>query len=175
MSKLLIVVDFQNDFVDGALGFDDAIKVAKPIYEKIEAYHQKGYDVIFTRDTHDENYLNTQEGRNLPVVHCIKDTDGWQIYGEANEFAKKHALKIFDKPAFGSLELGNYIQGRVYEEVEIAGLVSNICVVSTSVIVKAALPEALVIVDAKATDSYDEKLHEASLDVMEGFQVKVIR
>ena len=109
------------------------------------------------------------------MIHCQKDTDGWQIYGEAKEFADKHALKIFDKEAFGSLELGNFIQDRGYEEVEIAGLVSNICVISTSVIVKSALPEALVIVDAKATDSYDKKLDEESLNVMEGFQVKIIR
>ena len=175
MKKLLCVVDFQNDFVDGALGFEDAKDVVQPIYDKIDEYHKEGHDVIFTRDTHFSNYLETQEGRNLPVIHCIKDTEGWQIYGEAKAFADKHALKIFDKEAFGSLELGNFIKDKEYEEIEIAGLVSNICVISTAVIVKAALPEALVIVDAKATDSYDKKLDEESLNVMEGFQVSIKR
>ncbi len=174
MKKLLIVVDFQNDFVDGALGFENAHKVAQPIYDKLEAYHKEGQDVIFTRDTHFDNYLQTQEGKNLPIIHCIKDSFGWEIYGGAKVFAQEHALKIFDKGAFGSLELGNFIKDRGYDSVEIAGLVSNICVVSTAVIVKAALPEALVIVDSKATDSYDKKLHQESLDVMAGFQVKVI-
>lgn len=175
MKKLLIVVDFQNDFVDGALGFEGAKHVAQPIYDKLSSYHKEGHDVIFTRDTHDKNYLQTQEGKNLPIIHCIKDSFGWEIYGGAKEFAKEHALKIFDKEAFGSLELGNFIKDRGYDSVEIAGLVSNICVVSTAVIVKAALPEAEVIVDTKATDSYDQKLHKASLDVMEGFQVKILR
>lgn len=175
MKKLLLVVDFQNDFVDGALGFEDAHKVSQPIYDKLEAYDKEGHDVIFTRDTHDENYLNTQEGKNLPIIHCVKDTYGWEIYGGAKVFADEKALKIFDKGAFGSLELGNFIKDKAYESVEICGLVSNICVISTAVIVKSALPEALVIVDAKATDSYDKKLHAEALDVMEGFQVKVIR
>lgn len=175
MKKCLIVVDFQNDFVDGALGFEDAKKVAEPIYAKLHAYHEKGYDILFTRDTHQENYLETQEGRNLPTIHCVENTPGWQIYGEAKEFADKHAKKIFDKPTFGSLELGNYLVDKDYDEVEIAGLVSNICVISTAVLVKAALSEALVVVDVSATDSYDKKLHEESLNVMEGFQVKVIR
>lgn len=174
MKKLLIVVDFQNDFVDGALGFEGAKDVAQPIYDKLDDYHKNGHDVIFTRDTHYDNYLETQEGRNLPVIHCIKDSFGWEIYGGAKVFAQEHALKIFDKEAFGSLELANFIKDRAYAEVEIAGLVSNICVVSTAVLVKAALPEALVIVDTKATDSYDKKLHEESLSVMAGFQVKVI-
>lgn len=175
MKKLLIIVDFQNDFVDGALGFEGAKDVAQPIYDKMEQYHKEGHDVIFTRDTHGDDYLETQEGKNLPIVHCVKDTFGWEIYGAAKIFAEENALKIFDKPAFGSLELGNFVKDRAYDEVEIAGLVSNICVVSTSVIVKSALPEALVIVDENTTDSYDKKLHEESLNVMEGFQVKVIR
>lgn len=175
MKKLLIVVDFQNDFVHGALGFEGAEKVAEPIYNKIENYHSEGHDIIFTRDTHFDNYLETQEGQNLPVIHCIKDTEGWEIYGKANEYEKKYSLKTFDKEAFGSLDLANFIKDRDYGEVEIAGLVSNICVVSTSVLVKAALPEALVIVDESATDSYDKKLHEESLNVMEGFQVKLLR
>lgn len=171
MKRLLCVIDFQNDFVDGALGFEDALNVVDPIYEKIREYQSTGDDLIFTRDTHDEKYLETQEGKNLPIKHCIKNTFGWEIYGEAN----KHATVIFDKPAFGSLELGNYLLAKDYDVVELVGLVSNICIISTAVIVKSALPETLVIVDEKYTDSYDKDLHQKALDVMEGFQVKVIR
>jgi len=171
MKKLLLVVDFQNDFVDGSLGFDDAEDVVEPIYAKIEEYKDNGDDIIFTRDTHDENYLKTQEGKNLPVKHCIINTHGWEIYGEANQYADK----VFDKPSFGSLELGNYLKDKDYDYIELAGLVSNICIISTAVIVKAALPEALIVVDERLTDSYDKKLHEEALNVMEGFQVKVIR
>lgn len=171
MKKLLIVVDFQNDFVDGSLGFDSAKDVVQPIYDKINEYKSKGDDILFTRDTHDENYLNTQEGKNLPIPHCIINTDGWEIYGEANHPENV----VFDKGAFGSLDLGQYLIGKDYTVVELAGLVSNICIISTAVIVKSALPEAVVVVDERLTDSYDKKLHQAALDVMEGFQVKVVR
>lgn len=171
MKKLLLIVDFQNDFVDGALGFDGALDVVEPIYDKIAEYKSKGDDIIFTRDTHDDNYLNTQEGKNLPVPHCIKGTHGWEIYGEANDPDNV----VFDKGAFGSLELGQYLVGKDYDVVELGGLVSNICIISTAVIVKSALPEALIVVDERLTDSYDKVLHQASLEVMEGFQIKVIR
>jgi nicotinamidase/pyrazinamidase len=171
MKRLLLVVDFQNDFVDGALGFADADKVEAPILKKLREYKDNGEDIIFTRDTHQLNYLETQEGKHLPIEHCIEGSFGWEIYGEAKDFA----TLIFDKPTFGSLELGIYLKDKDYDVVEIAGLVSNICVISNAVIVKAALPEVQIIVDASMTDSYDKKLHEESLNVMEGFQVKVIR
>lgn len=171
MKRLLLVVDFQNDFVDGALGFADADKVEAPILKKLREYKDNGEDIIFTRDTHQLNYLETQEGKHLPIEHCIEGSFGWEIYGEAKDFA----TLIFDKPTFGSLELGIYLKDKDYDVVEIAGLVSNICVISNAVIVKAALPEVQIIVDASMTDSYDKKLHDESLNVMEGFQVKVIR
>lgn len=171
MKRLLLVVDFQNDFVNGALGFEGAEKVEAPILKKLKEYKDNGEDIIFTRDTHQTNYLETEEGKNLPIEHCIEGTFGWEIYGEA----KDYATIIFDKPTFGSLELGIYLQDKDYDVVEIAGLVSNICVISNAAIVKAALPEVQIIVDASMTDSYDKKLHKEALDVMEGFQVKIIR
>ncbi|NLC65150.1 MAG: cysteine hydrolase [Erysipelothrix sp.] len=171
MKKLLIVVDFQNDFVDGALGFEDALNVVEPIYDKIRAYKKAGNDIIFTRDTHENNYLETQEGKNLPIPHCIRNTKGWEIYGEANQYADI----VFDKPTFGSLEMGTYLADKDYDYVELCGLVSNICIISTAVIVKAALPEAKIVVDERLTDSYDKKLHAEALNVMEGFQIKIIR
>ncbi len=171
MKRLLLVVDFQNDFVNGALGFEGAEKVEAPILKKLKEYKDNGEDIIFTRDTHQSNYLETEEGKNLPIEHCIEGTFGWEIYGEA----KDYATIIFDKPTFGSLELGNYLKDKDYDVVEIAGLVSNICVISNAAIVKAALPEVQIVVDASMTDSYDKKLHKEALDVMEGFQVKIIR
>lgn len=171
MKRLLLVVDFQNDFVNGALGFEGAEKVEAPILKKLKEYKDNGEDIIFTRDTHQTNYLETEEGKNLPIEHCIEGTFGWEIYGEA----KDYATIIFDKPTFGSLELGIYLQDKDYDVVEIAGLVSNICVISNAAIVKAALPEVQIVVDASMTDSYDKKLHKEALDVMEGFQVKIIR
>lgn len=171
MKRLLLVVDFQNDFVNGALGFEGAEKVEAPILKKLKEYKDNGEDIIFTRDTHQSNYLETEEGKNLPIEHCIEGTFGWEIYGEA----KDYATIVFDKPTFGSLELGIYLQDKDYDVVEIAGLVSNICVISNAAIVKAALPEVQIVVDASMTDSYDKKLHKEALDVMEGFQVKIIR
>lgn len=171
MKKLLIVVDFQNDFVDGALGFEGALNVVEPIYDKISAYKKAGNDIIFTRDTHENNYLETQEGKNLPIPHCIRNTKGWEIYGEANQYADI----VFDKPTFGSLKMGTYLADKDYDYVELCGLVSNICIISTAVIVKAALPEAKIVVDERLTDSYDKKLHAEALNVMEGFQIKIIR
>lgn len=171
MKRLLLVVDFQNDFVDGALGFEGAEKLEQPILAKIKEYEAAKDTIIFTRDTHQENYLETQEGKNLPIVHCVEGTEGWEIYGEV----KNHANLIFDKPTFGSIELGKYLEDKDFDYVEICGLVSNICVISQAVIAKAALPEAEIVVDERLTDSYDKKLHKEVLDVMEGFQVKVIR
>ena len=171
MKRLLLVVDFQNDFVDGALGFEEAEKLEQPILAKIKEYEAAKDAIIFTRDTHQANYLETQEGKNLPIVHCVEGTEGWEIYGEV----KNHADLIFDKPTFGSLELGKYLEDKDFDYIEICGLVSNICVISQAVIAKAALPEAEIVVDERLTDSYDKKLHKEVLDVMEGFQVKVIR
>ncbi|HHU55911.1 MAG TPA: cysteine hydrolase [Acholeplasmataceae bacterium] len=164
--RLLIIVDFQNDFVDGALGFPEAKFLENKIYEKA-----KGYDnIVFTLDTHDENYLNTQEGKNLPIKHCIRDSEGWQLYGKIKELSGKK----FIKNTFGSDELFEYLKNSNYQEIEIVGLVSNICVIANAVLAKTALPEAQIIVDASCTDSYDKALHEKALDVMEGMQIKII-
>ena len=171
MKKLLIVVDFQVDFVDGTLGFPEAKKLEDLIYEKIKAYKANGDDVIFTFDTHDENYLNTIEGKKLPIVHCIKGTEGHKLYGKVNELLD--CGMSIEKVTFGSLELGNYLKDKDYMEVEICGLVSNICVLSNAIIAKAALPNAIIKVDAKATASVNLDLHNKALDVMEGLHIDV--
>ncbi|MBS3985406.1 MAG: cysteine hydrolase family protein [Selenomonadales bacterium] len=173
MKNLLVVVDYQYDFVEGTLGFPKAKELDAVIAAKVEHYRQGGHEVLFTMDTHADDYLVTQEGRNLPVRHCTKGTPGWQLYGMVGDSALPTDMRI-EKGAFGSLELAQYLQNGNYARVEFAGLVSNICVLSNAVIAKAALPEATVIVDATAVASYDELLHKAALDVMVALQISVI-
>ena len=172
--KLLIVVDYQNDFVDGALGFAGAEKLDEIIAQKIKEYHKNNDEVIFTLDTHYKNYSESLEGKYLPVPHCIKDTEGHKLYGKtANSIGKND--KVFEKLTFPSLELAVYLKDKAYECVEIVGLVSNICVLSNAIMVKSALPDTEIIVDANYTDSFDRSLHNKCLDIMEGLHIKVIR
>ena len=166
--KLLIVVDYQNDFVNGSLGFKKAEELEQRIVQKIKEYD----NVIFTLDTHYDNYFDTLEGKKLPVKHCIKDTGGHKLYGEVSKYLDK-AIKVFEKPTFPSLELANYLVGKGYDEVEICGLVSNICVLSNVVMVKAALPNARIIVNKNLTASFDEKLNEETFDILKGIHVDV--
>ncbi len=166
--KLLIIVDFQNDFVDGALGFPKAKELDSRIVKKIEEYD----DIIFTLDTHTDDYLNTFEGKHLPVKHCIKNTYGHVIYGNTKNYLNK-AIKVFEKTTFPSLELANYLKDKPYDEVEICGLVSNICVLSNVIMVKSALPNALIIVDKNLTASYDEDLNNKTFDILKGIHVEV--
>ena len=175
MKKYLFVIDYQNDFVDGALGFPGAEKLDEKIAAKVRAYG-KG-QVLFTRDTHFENYLTTREGKNLPVVHCIKGTQGWQVYGETAKALEEVEAPGIDKLVFG-MDVTDPATAAVLpeaaDEIELVGLVSNICVVSNAVVLQSKYPEATIIVDAACTDSFDKSLHEKVLDVLEGFQVKVI-
>lgn len=173
MKKLLIVVDYQIDFVNGSLGFEGAQKLDDVICRKISQYRENGDDIIFTLDTHNESYLSTQEGRNLPVEHCIKDGEGHKLFGNVAGIASEYDL-FFEKPTFPSLKLGVYLKDKEYESVELCGLVSNICVISNAIIAKAALPEAEIIVDKNATDSFDKELNEKCFDIMKGLQITVI-
>lgn len=175
MEKYLFVIDYQNDFVDGALGFPGAEKLDAAIAAKVRAYG-KGR-VLFTRDTHFENYLDTREGRNLPVIHCVKGTKGWQVYGETAKALEEVEAKAIDKLVFG-MDVTDPATAAVLpekaDEIELVGLVSNICVVSNAVVLQSKYPEATITVDASCTDSFDKTLHEKVLDVLSGFQVKVI-
>lgn len=175
MKKLLLVIDYQKDFVDGALGFPGAETLDGPIAQKIAEYRSGGEDVAFTLDTHGEDYLQTQEGRNLPVPHCLRGTPGWELYGQVGK-ARQPSDPVMEKPAFPSLELGSWLRERGYEQVELVGLVSYICVISNAVIAKAALPEAQILVDARCTAGPDPQLHQKALDVMENaLQITVTR
>ena len=175
MNRYLFVIDYQNDFVDGALGFPGAELLDEKIASKVRAYG-KGH-VLFTRDTHFENYLTTREGKNLPVEHCIKGTPGWQVYGETAKALEEVTAKAIDKLVFG-MDVTDPATAAVLpesaDEIELVGLVSNICVVSNAVVLQSKYPEATIIVDAACTDSFDKNLHEKVLDVLSGFQVKVI-
>ena len=175
MRKYLFVIDYQNDFVDGALGFPGAEKLDEKIAAKVREYG-KGR-VLFTRDTHFENYLDTREGKNLPVVHCIKGTPGWEVYGETAVALQEVEAPGIDKLVFG-MDVTDPATAAVLpenaDEIELVGLVSNICVVSNAVVLQSKYPEATIVVDAACTDSFDKSLHAKVLDVLEGFQVKVI-
>lgn len=182
MKRLLIVVDYQNDFVDGALGFPGAELLDAPIAAKIREYRQAGDAIAFTFDTHPDSYLQTQEGANLPVEHCIEGTEGWQLYGEVASERRDCDL-VFEKPVFGSSDLFEYLldaqaqaeDGELaFSSIELVGLVSNICVLSNAVIAKTACPEVPIVVDASCTASFDPKLNEEVLNVLEGIQVSVI-
>lgn len=172
MKKLLIVVDYQNDFVNGSLGFSGADALEGPICEKIRAYQAAGDDVVYTLDTHGEDYDQTQEGRKLPIAHCVRGTQGWQLYGETAELLK--GCRKFEKPVFGSAELFDFLRKTPYSSIELCGLVSNICVVSNAVLARTAQPEAEIVVDAACTGSGDSALHEAVLNVLAGLQVTVL-
>ena len=175
MDRYLFVIDYQNDFVDGALGFPGAEKLDEAIAAKVRQYGPGR--VLFTRDTHFENYLQTREGKNLPVVHCIKGTPGWQVYGETAKALEEVGAKAIDKLVFG-MDVTDPATAAVLpesaDEIELVGLVSNICVISNAVVLQSKYPEATIIVDASCTDSFDKSLHEKVLDVLSGFQVKVI-
>ena len=175
MNRYLFVIDYQKDFVDGALGFPGAEKLDEKIAAKVRAYGEGR--VLFTRDTHFENYLSTREGKNLPVPHCIKGSEGWQVYGETAKALAEVQAPAIDKLVFGMDVTDPAIAAVLPEaadEIELVGLVSNICVISNAAVLQSKYPEATIVVDAECTDSFDKDLHAKVLDVLAGFQVKVI-
>lgn len=174
MSRCLIVVDYQNDFVSGSLGFPGAELLDSLIAEKIQKYRAEGDAVVFTFDTHDTDYLKTQEGKNLAVPHCITGTEGHGLYGKTAK-SVQDGDKRFYKQTFGSDELYEYLKSTPFERIELVGLVSNICVISNAILAKTAQPETPITVNAEYTASNDSQLHKAALDVMSGLQISVER
>lgn len=171
--KALVVVDYQVDFVNGALGFAGAELLEPIILKKIEECRAEGGQVIFTLDTHGENYLETAEGKKLPVVHCVDGTAGHRLYGRIADSLTENDI-VIKKPAFGSLELAGLLKKCGFDEVELCGLVTDICVVSNAVIAKAALPESRIVVDSKACAGFDKNAHESALTVMRSVQIDVL-
>ena len=169
MSKILIVVDMQNDFITGALGTKEAQAIVPYVKEVVENFKGK---VFFTRDTHFDNYLETQEGKNLPVSHYIKWTEGWHIHPSLEALRKTDAI---DKLTFGSKDLVNVLkQEEKVEEITFVGLCTDICVISNVMVVKAFYPEIPLIVDAKACAGVTVQSHLNALEAMKMCQVKVI-
>ena len=174
MKKLLIVVDMQKDFVDGALGSKEAVAIVDNVAKKIEDFQG---DIIVTYDTHPENYMETQEGKNLPVPHCIKGTDGWRLDAKVQAAVDKKGFTAIEKPTFGSTELPEYIKANYNPEeieIELIGLCTDICVVSNALLMKANFLETKVSVDASCCAGVTPDSHNAALTTMKMCQVNVI-
>ena len=164
--KTLIVVDMQNDFINGSLGTPEAVAIVPNVKKKIEEYKAHGDQIIYTRDTHFDNYLETNEGKHLPVEHCIKNTSGWHI---ADGLVVEDCDCI-DKVTFGWTKWHGYN----FEEVELVGLCTDICVVSNALILKATFPDINVTVDASCCAGVTPESHKAALLTMKMCQINVI-
>lgn len=180
LKKVLIVVDMQKDFINGALGTKEAQAIVQNVINKIKEYRAMGYEIIFTRDTHNENYMNTQEGKKLPVPHCYEGTEGWEINGEI-KLVQADTDKVFDKPTFGSIELMNYLVKMNDEtgeeagiEVTLIGLCTDICVISNAIIIKAAMPEISVNIIADCCAGVTPETHNNALEAMKMCQINII-
>lgn len=174
MSRMLIVIDMQNDFIDGTLGTAQARAIIPKVVDKIKNY--KG-QVMYTRDTHDENYLNTQEGSKLPVEHCILGTQGWELHPEIDALAKENNSLIFDKPTFDSMGLAGCLNGiqkvAAIDELELVGLCTDICVISNALLLKAILPETRIVVDSDCCAGVTPESHENALKAMAACQIEI--
>lgn len=194
--KVLVIIDLQNDFITGSLGTPEAQAIVHKVCEKIVNWDG---EIIFTQDTHDENYLGTQEGRKLPVKHCIKDTDGWKICDEVigalkyrrskrggfcvedyPEIPQKYYHKVYEKHTFASHGLGaflsylNYSKGNHVDEVQIVGLCTDICVISNALLIKSYLPEVSIIVDASCCAGVTPESHKNALETMKMCQIEAV-
>lgn len=174
MKKCLIVVDYQNDFVNGSLGFAGAQQIGPRIVERIQTARENKEDVIFTLDTHSGNYLVTHEGKRLPVEHCLRGTSGWEIAEPVRALVRDEDLQ-FEKETFGSDQLFHHLQRENYDVVELCGLVTDICVAANAALARTALPQADILVDAALTDAADPQKKEAALTTLESLQIDVRR
>ena len=172
MRKILLVIDMQNDFIDGSLGTAEAEAIVGNVIEKIKSYPKE--DVYATRDTHQANYLETQEGKFLPVVHCVEGTEGWQLRPEIGELIDPE--HVIDKPTFGSRKLAKLMKKLAKKEdleIELVGLCTDICVVSNALLLKATLWETPISVDASCCAGVTPAKHEAELETMRSCQIQV--
>lgn len=169
MKNLLIVVDMQNDFIAGPLGTPEAQAILPYVEKRIKAAIASGTEVVFTKDTHKAGYLESQEGRNLPVLHCVEGTPGWEIHPSLLPYVNK----VFQKPSFGSTELLEYIRTGNYDRVELVGLCTDICVVTNALMIKGALPELPIRVDADGCAGVTPQSHQAAIDTMKMCHIDV--
>ncbi len=175
-NRILLVIDMQKDFVDGSLGTAEAAAILPKVEERVRSFDGL---VIFTLDTHPENYLETQEGRNLPVEHCIRGTEGWKLSGELEQICREKGARVFEKPTFGSKELADTLAeeyGRgVFDSVELVGLCTDICVISNALLLKAYMPELPIYVDPALCAGVTPEKHEAALETMRSCQIQMLR
>jgi len=173
MRRILIVIDMQNDFIDAALGTREAVAIVEAVKDKIRSY--PAADVIATMDTHGKNYMQTQEGKYLPVPHCIRETEGWQIRPDIADLLTE--AKIYEKPTFGSTALAADLRDLSEKEeieIELIGLCTDICVVSNALLLKAVMPEVKISVDASCCAGVTPEKHLAALETMRSCQIQVI-
>lgn len=168
MKHALVVIDMQKDFVDGALGTPEAVSMLPRLVEKLKSTSK---DLFFTQDTHFDNYLETLEGKNLPVPHCLKNSEGWQIVPELVEFL--NGAIVLEKNSFGSLDLPKLLEG--YDSIELVGLCTDICVISNAMILKAAFPEIPISVDPICCAGVTPESHARALESMRACQIEIER
>lgn len=174
MKNVLVVVDMQKDFVDGSLGTKEAVAIIDAVVKKVKEFEG---ELIFTRDTHYENYMESQEGKNLPVVHCVINTEGWEIIPELEAIRQSRSHACYDKPTFGCTVLAEDLRD-AYESgeigtVELIGLCTDICVVSNALLIKAFCPELPVSVDSSCCAGVTPEKHAAALETMRSCQIYV--
>jgi nicotinamidase-related amidase len=175
MNRILVVVDMQKDFVTGCLGSEEAKSILPAVVEKVQEFEG---EVVFTRDTHREDYLNTQEGKNLPVKHCVQGTDGWELMPELEKLRVKRNAVVFDKSTFGSTALGAWMVKRHAEkpidQIVLLGVCTDICVISNALLLKAYLPEVPVAVDGACCAGVTPESHKRALLAMKSCQVEIL-
>ena len=172
MRRILIVIDMQNDFIDGSLGTREAEAIVKGVTDKIKEYKKE--DVFATMDTHKDSYLESQEGKNLPVPHCIENTVGWELHPDIAKLIKEE--NIFKKPSFGSVDLANKmleLSKAEDIEIELVGLCTDICVVSNALLIKAFLPEVKISVDSNCCAGVNVEKHNAAIETLRSCQVEI--
>lgn len=177
MGKLLVVVDMQKDFIDGSLGTKEAVAIVPKVVAKIQEYKENGDTIIFTKDTHDDNYMSTQEGKKLPVPHCVKGTDGFKICSEIRDALAIDAYKIYEKRTFGSSKLAKDLAEGMYadmEDITLVGLCTDICVISNAMLFKTFLTETPIRIDAGCCAGVTPESHENALKAMAMCQMEIV-
>lgn len=173
MKKALIVIDMQNDFITGVLGNNECRAVVPHVVKRVQDAVEEGMDIIFSQDTHQEDYLSTQEGKKLPVPHCIQNTEGWKIIPELAETAAQRGI-VFTKETFGSRAIAEYIKAHHYDEVELVGVCTDICVISNAMVIKAFAPELEIFIKESCCAGVTPQSHETAIEAMKACQMNIV-
>ena len=175
MNKVLVVIDMQNDFITGSVGSVQAQKIVDNVAKRIKDFNGQ---IVFTRDTHYDNYLDTREGKALPIVHCVEGTQGWELEKSIKKLQLGGDYPVFDKITFGSKRMVDFLlylnKLKKVDEVTIIGLCTDICVISNAFLIQAYLPEAAIVIDASCCAGVTEQSHKAALEAMKNCQIKII-